>query len=302
MAGVASIIHESFSIAFEGPATQAPSHRARAIAGSLSALDDLVRKASHVVFGRHAQTEVGITAGNEAGRFEVVAAIRCAELAPGSAPGIVAVLADVINLCRWVGGKALNPVSGPQGAPAANASGVAGIDGRTQVFDGRAIGLYGGIRVRQLLGRLTQGIDTAAIGRITLAGTGDQAGVRAVIDADDRVFFRDVAGCVLTDNESVMILEVADVPPAGSCAGWRFREAGCGADGNDGFEAQVTDGAFLDRAAKGEFTFAPGSCIRAVVRAVQYMGRQRVVLARTVVDVPEVFGPGRFAQAPESRS
>ena len=102
----------------------------------------------------------------------------------------------------------------------------------------------------------------------------------------ERRYFRQDDGLVLTDNESETMLEVVGPMLNGSPEGWRFSE---GEDGIE-FTANVEDETFLADVRERKIILVNGSTIRAIVRTVQRR-KVRTRTERTIVEVKEVITP-----------
>ena len=115
--------------------------------------------------------------------------------------------------------------------------------------------------------------------------SGDEARTE-IISKEDRRFFRQEEGLVLTDNESETLLEVVGPMLNGSPDGWKFSE---GEDGME-FTANVADEEFLAAVRDRRIALVNGMTIRAIVRTVQRK-RVRTRTDRTIVEVKEVCPP-----------
>ena len=118
---------------------------------------------------------------------------------------------------------------------------------------------------------------------IKVFGSDSQA---ETITKQERSFFRQDEGLVLTDNETESVLEVVGPMLNGAPDGWKFSE---GEDGIE-FTATVEDDDFLAAVRDRKITLVNGSSIRAIVRTVQRK-KVRTRTERSVVEVKEVFNP-----------
>lgn len=148
------------------------------------------------------------------------------------------------------------------------------------------VNIYNQGRTRTQLSRLTQTLDKEGAEFIRIyIDDSDQS--PQVITKQDREFFRQEEGIVLTDNEAEVILDIISPMMNGSGKGWRFSE---GEDGIE-FTANVEDDEFLEKVKSRDIKFENGTAVRAIVRTVQRRSI-RTVTDRTIVEVKEVLAPG----------
>lgn len=135
------------------------------------------------------------------------------------------------------------------------------------------------------LSRLTQSLDMDGADSVKfVANMSDPQ----VITRQDRVYFRQEEGLVLTDNEAESILEIVGAKLNGSPRDWTFSEGENGME----FVANVEDEDFLAAVRDRKIVLENGTNIRAIVRTVQRR-KECLHTSRTVVEVKELFPPDR---------
>lgn len=271
-------VEEKFSIEFDGPAFEQHEISASALAQSLLALDGLARRSAEAAYGKDAGIEIKVKGDFRPGSFIVDMLIEHGDLIASTA-GAVAILTGVIKLGKWAFGKKVKEVQKEENGCAR----VENNAGAVAVFNQCTINVYNSARTRDQLSRLTQTLDMEGAEWIKVSGSDSQA---ETITKQERSFFRQDEGLVLTDNETESVLEVVGPMLNGSPDGWKFSE---GEDGIE-FTAAVEDDDFLAAVRDRKIILVNGSSIRAIVRTVQRK-KVRTRTERTVVEVKEVFNP-----------
>lgn len=276
---------ETFSIEFDGPAFDKHQIPAAALAQSLLALDDLAKRISDVAYGKEAEAEIKVNAV-KAGSFIVELYQECTATPLAASASAVTVLTGVgytlkklLQLGKWALGKKVKVVEDQATNPNVTVENELG--DRLQ-FDRCIVNIYNNNRTKTQLSRLTQTLDMEGAEAIKiLAGEEDKEA--ATVTKEDRRYFRQEEGVVLTDNEVEVILDVLTCSVVGSPKNWRF------SDGEE-FTADVEDEEFLDAVKKRKIRIENGTSIRAVVRTVQYKAA-RTRSVKTVTEVRELIPP-----------
>lgn len=271
-------VEEKFSIEFDGQAFERHEISASALAQSLLALDGLARSSAEAVYGKGADIDIKVSGNFRPGSFIVDMLITHGELI-ASAAGAVTVLAGVISVGKWAFGKKVKEVQKEENGCVT----VENEAGEVSIFNQCIINVYNTARTRDRLSRLTQTLDLEGAESIKLIGEG---AVSETVGKQERRYFRQDDGLVLTDNESETMLEVVGPMLNGSPEGWRFSE---GEDGIE-FTANVEDETFLAEVRERKIILVNGSTIRAIVRTVQRR-KVRTRTERTIVEVKEVITP-----------
>ncbi|MBO4335170.1 MAG: hypothetical protein J5846_04970 [Desulfovibrio sp.] len=230
---------EAFSISFNGPAFDGHDIPAAALAQSLLALDGLSRRAAEAAYGKSASIDVKVKAGFRPGSFLIDLIVEHPEETVYVTAAAVTILGGVIQLARWAFGK---KVSVQEPAAEQNNVVVKNEAGLTCIVNQSVVKLYMSSRTQSQLSRLTQPLDMEGAESITIQGDGEQ-GESQTISWDERRFFNQEDGVVITDNEREVLLEVIGPMLNGSSTNWRF----CESDDADSvlvFSANVEDEAF----------------------------------------------------------
>ncbi|MDO4938179.1 MAG: hypothetical protein Q4E62_09705 [Sutterellaceae bacterium] len=277
-------IYESFSIEFGGKAFDQCKVPAAALAQSLLALDGLARKSCEAVYGSDCQTEVEIQADSSQGSFIVDLSIECDEEDPLINGGSTAVrmILGVINLGKWAYGKKVKVI---EDDPFVVYVQIENDKGEVSYFGRVLVNLYNLTSTQSQLSRLTQTLEIEGADTIKIVSL-DEPSELETITKEERQFFRQEEGIVLTDNETDVILEVIGPMLNGSPKGWRFSEG----EGGLEFTASVEDDEFLRKIIRRELSLVSGMSIRASVRTVQRK-TVRTTTERTITEVKEIFLP-----------
>lgn len=192
-----------------------------------------------------------------------------------------AILGQVISLGKWARGKKVREVVGIEETGASLSKTRSG----TPIFNQCAVTVCNNTRTLDQLSRLTQTLDSDGVDSVKFVADNSEP---QVITRQDRVYFRQEEGLVLTDNEMESILEVVGPKLNGSPRGWTFSEGG------DGIEvvADVEDEDFLAAIRDRKIVLENGTNIRAIVRTIQRK-KVRTRTDRTIVEVKELFPPDR---------
>ena len=155
----------------------------------------------------------------------------------------------------------------------------------TPIFNQCAVTVCNNTRTLDQLSRLTQTLDSDGVDSVKFVADNSEP---QVITRQDRVYFRQEEGLVLTDNEAESILEIVGPKLNGSPKDWTFSE------GEDGIEvvADVEDEDFLAAIRDRKIVLENGTNIRAIVRTIQRK-KVRTRTDRTIVEVKELFPPDR---------
>ena len=282
-----SVRQEAFSISFNGPAFDGHDIPAAALAQSLLALDGLSHRAAETAYGKSAAIEVKVKAGFRPGSFLIDLIIEHPAETVYVAAGAVTILSGVIKLARWAFGK---KVSVQEPSAQENNVVVKNEAGSTCVVNQSVVALYASSRTQSQLSRLTQTLDMDGAESITLAGSGEESEPQT-ITREERRFFKQEDGIVITDNEREVLLEVVGPMLNGSPVGWKFAESD-DADTSLEFYANVEDETFLAEVKSGLHNFASGTSALVVLRTVQRKV-QRTRTERTVVEVKNIYPPDK---------
>lgn len=278
-------VEENFSIEFDGPALEQHIISASALAQSLLALDSLARRAGEAAYGKDAEIDIKVKGDFRPGSFIVDMVVQHADAAIAAGAGAVTILTGIIALGKWALGKKVkvqeNGSAGQQGVEVENDA------GDKAVFNQCVINVYNSSRTSNLLSRLTQTLDNEGVDLIKLSGDNIKP---VVVTRQDRHFFRQEEGLVLTDNETESVLEIIGPMLNGSPRGWKFSE------GEDGFEftANVEDETFLADVRDRKIPLVNGTTVLAIVRTVQRKN-VRTRTDRTIVEIREVYQPQNLA-------
>lgn len=273
-------MEEHFSIEFGGSAFEKHEIPAAALAQSLLALDGLALRAAEAAYGKAADVAIKVKGNLRPGSFIVDLLVQHGEAVAVGA-GAVTILTGVISVGKWAFGKRVKIRDEQQGG-----DGTVRVEneaGQSAVFNQCAINIYHNSRTASQLARLTQTLDMEGVDGISLLGDGMPV---QTITKEERHFFRQEEGIVLTDNESEIVLEVVGPMLNGSPKCWRFSE---GEDGIE-FTANVEDEEFLSAVKERRHVLVNGTTILAVVRTVQRKN-VRTRTDRTVVEVKAVYPP-----------
>lgn len=282
-------MRESFAIQFSGRAFDDNEISASALAQSMLSLDELTMRASEAVYGKDSHAEVKVKAGFRQGSFIVDLIASCKDdpvtavtVAAGVAT-VVGFLKEIVNLGKFSRGKKAEIDSNKVRGSVVE---ITNEHGEVSNFNVDVVNIYNQGRTRTQLSRLTQTLDKEGAEFIRIyIDDSDQS--PQVITKQDREFFRQEEGIVLTDNEAEVILDIISPMMNGSGKGWRFSE---GEDGIE-FTANVEDDEFLEKVKSRDIKFENGTAVRAIVRTVQRRSI-RTVTDRTIVEVKEVLAPG----------
>lgn len=269
---------EHFSIAFEGPAIEQHKISASALAQSLLALDGLARSSAQAVYGRDTEIDIQVKGDARPGAFSIDMAVRHdASIAANASAA--ATLGQVIALGKWASGKKIREV----GIEENGCILVENTLGDTHVFNQCAVTVCNSTRTMDQLSRLTQTLDSDGVDSVKFVADMSEP---QVITRQDRVYFRQEEGLVLTDNEAESILEIVGANLNGSPRDWTFSEGENGME----FVANVEDEDFLAAVRDRKIVLENGTNIRAIVRTVQRR-KECLHTSRTVVEVKELFPP-----------
>ncbi len=281
---------EAFSISFNGPAFDGHDIPAAALAQSLLALDGLSRRAAEAAYGKSASIDVKVKAGFRPGSFLIDLIVEHIGEALVIGASAVTVLTGVIQLARWAFGKKVSvqePIAEENKVVVKNEAGL------TFAANQLVVNLYANSRTQTQLSRLTQTLDIDGAESITIKEEGGQSESQT-ITREERRFFKQEDGVVITDNEREVLLEVVGPMLNGSPANWRF----CESDDEGSelvFSANVEDEAFLGEVKNGQHNFASGTTMLVVLRTVQRK-LQRTRTDRTVVEVKTVYPPEKTSE------
>ena len=271
---------EHFSISFEGQAIEQHKISASALAQSLLALDWLARSAAEAVYGRNAETDIQVKGDARPGAFSIDMAVRHDAPIAAGVTSAAAILGQVIALGKWARGKKVREV----GIEETGAS-LSKTRSETPIFNQCAVTVCNNTCTLDQLSRLTQTLDNDGADSVKFVADMSEP---QVITRQDRVYFRQEEGLVLTDNEAESILEIVGPKLNGSPKDWTFSE------GEDGIEfvADVEDEDFLAAVRDRKIVLENGTNIRAIVRTIQRK-KVRTRTDRTIVEVKELFPPDR---------
>lgn len=271
---------EHFSIAFEGPDIGQCSFSASILAQSLLALDWLARSAAEAVYGKNSETDIHVTGRSSPGSFSVDMVVRHdAPIAAGACA--VAILGEVMALGKWARGKKVREVRKEENGRIL----VENTLGERLALNQPTVTVWCSTRTLDQLSRLTQLLDMDGADSVRFIADMSKP---QVITREDRAYFRQEEGLVLTDNEAETILEIVGPKLNGSPRGWTFSE---GEDGME-FVADVEDEDFLAAVRDRKIVLENGTSIRALVRTVQRR-KECLHTHRTIVEVKELFPPDR---------
>ena len=273
-------VEEVFFIEFDGPAFEHHNIPAAALAQSLLALDGLARRSAEAVYGKDADIRVNVKGSFRPGSFIVDMLIEYGPLIAAAASAVT-ILTGIVGLGKWAFGKKVREVQKLEN----DCVRVENEAGNVAVYNQCTVNIYNNARTRDQLSRLTQTLDMEGVESISIGGDGDGSQTES-ISREERRFFRQDDGLVLTDNEAESILEVVSPMLNGAPDGWRFSE---GEDGVE-FTATVEDEDFLAAVRNRKIPLVNGTALRAIVRTVQRK-KVRTRTDRFVVEVKEVFQP-----------
>ena len=281
---------EHFSISFEGQAIEQHKISASALAQSLLALDGLARRSAQAVYGRDAEIDIQVKGEAKPGAFSVDMAVRHDAPIAAGVTSAAAILGQVISLGKWARGKKVREVVGIEETGASLSKTRSG----TPIFNQCAVTVCNNTRTMDQLSRLTQTLDSDGVDSVKFVADNSEP---QVITRQDRVYFRQEEGLVLTDNEAESILEIVGPKLNGSPRDWTFSE------GEDGIEvvADVEDEDFLAAIRDRKIVLENGTNIRAIVRTIQRK-KVRTRTDRTIVEVKELFPPGGVGQKSKQAS
>ena len=271
---------EHFSISFEGQAIEQHKISASALAQSLLALDWLARSAAEAVYGRNAETDIQVKGEARPGAFSIDMTVRHDALIAAGVTSAAVILGQVIALGKWASGKKVREV----GIEETGAS-LSKTRSETPIFNQCAVTVCNNTCTLDQLSRLTQSLDMDGADSVKFVA--DMSDPQ-VITRQDRVYFRQEEGLVLTDNEAESILEIVGAKLNGSPRDWTFSEGENGME----FVANVEDEDFLAAVRDRKIVLENGTNIRAIVRTVQRR-KECLHTSRTVVEVKELFPPDR---------
>lgn len=248
---------EHFSISFEGQAIEQHKISASALAQSLLALDWLARSAAEAVYGRNAETDIQVKGEARPGAFSIDMTVRHDAPIAAGVTSAAAILGQVIALGKWARGKKVREV----GIEETGAS-LSKTRSETPIFNQCAVTVCNNTCTLDQLSRLTQTLDNDGADSVKFVADMSEP---QVITRQDRVYFRQEEGLVLTDNEAERILEIVGPKLNGSPKDWTFSE------GEDGIEfvADVEDEDFLAAVRDRKIVLENGTNIRAIVRTIQ---------------------------------
>lgn len=290
----ATTMTETFSIQFSGEAFDGNEMPASALAQSLLALDALSRMSAEAAYGKGVEADIKVKAGFRKGVFMVDLSADRDSLSPDVAVGLIAsgvtvggvfgVLASLIKCARFALGRKLK-TDGQTNEKGETK--VTNCIGQVNYFDAQVVNIYNQGRTIANISRLSQTLDNEGAESIRIfKGDPDKASEEETITKQDREYFRQGEGVVLTDSETEVILDIVGPMLNGSPKGWRF------SDGEVEFVANVEDEDYLASVRDGKIKFENGTSIRAVMRTVQRR-TIRTVTDRTIVEVKETIPPGR---------
>lgn len=274
-------VEENFSIEFEGPAFEQHKISASALAQSLLALDGLARRSAEAAYGKDAEIDIKVKGGFRPGSFIIDMVVQHGEDILAAGASAVTILGGVIAVGKWARGKKVREVQKEEN----NSVRIENVTGDTYVFNQCAVSVYNNTRTMDQLSRLTQTLDSDGVDSVKFVADNSEP---QVITRQDRVYFRQEEGLVLTDNEAESILEIVGPKLNGSPKDWTFSE------GEDGIEfvADVEDEDFLAAVRDRKIVLENGTNIRAIVRTIQRK-KVRTRTDRTIVEVKELFPPDR---------
>ena len=271
---------EHFSISFEGQAIEQHKISASALAQSLLALDGLARSSAQAVYGRDTEIDIQVKGEARPGAFSIDMTVRHDAPIAAGVTSAAAILGQVIALGKWARGKKVREV----GIEETGAS-LSKTRSETPIFNQCAVTVCNNTCTLDQLSRLTQTLDNDGADSVKFVADMSEP---QVITRQDRVYFRQEEGLVLTDNEAESILEIVGPKLNGSPKDWTFSE------GEDGIEfvADVEDEDFLAAVRDRKIVLENGTNIRAIVRTIQRK-KVRTRTDRTIVEVKELFPPDR---------
>ena len=281
----ADLKQEAFSISFNGEAFDGHDLPAAALAQSLLALDGFSRRAAEAAYGKNVAIDLNVKAGFKSGSFLIDLMIEHPYEAVCAGAAAVTILTGVIQLSKWAFGK---KVSVQEAAVEQNKVVVKNEAGLTCVVYQSVVNLYMSKRTQSQLSRLTQTLDMDGAESITIKGESADSASQT-ITREERRFFKQEDGIVITDNEREVLLEVVGPMLNGAAKDWHFCEID---DTNTKlvFSANVEDETFLNEVKNGQHNFVNGTTILVVLRTVQRK-LQRIRTERTVVEVKAVYPP-----------
>ena len=271
---------EHFSIVFEGPGIGQCSFSSSILAQSLLALDRLAQSSAKAVYGANSEIDIQVKGEAKPGAFSVDMDVRHDAPIAAGVTSAAAIPGQVTALGKWARGKKVREV----GIEETGAS-LSKTRSGTPIFNQCAVSVYNNTRTMDQLSRLTQTLDSDGADSVKFVADNSEP---QVITRQDRAYFSQEEGLVLTDNEVESILEIVGPKLNGSPRGWTFSEGGDGVE----FVADVEDEDFLAAVRDRKIVLENGTNIRAIVRTVQRK-KVRTRTDRIIVEVKELFPPDR---------
>lgn len=268
------IEQDSLLFKFDGASVDDHSVSISTLVDSLNGLDKLARKTAENCYSKKVKVDVKVKA-LKPGSFIVdilLDYIEPVRLAVENAITFNEVFVSVFELGKFLLGKGIL-----KSEPLQNdmyKTTITNCKGQQQVFNNCTVSIYSNNNTAAALDKITSPLSKTGIDNISIA-CGSQI---STIDKSQRDYFVNDKESVLSDNESIVILEVVSPVLNGASKGWKFW------DGDHEFTADIDDLTFLERVKNKEIIFQNGMQLEVSLRVVQTK-HQRLYTERTITEV-----------------
>ncbi|MFP1808913.1 hypothetical protein [Lonsdalea quercina] len=309
----ASVIAETddmkFRIVYDGPALDNHEMDVRDLAPALLSLSDVLDEAGKTIYGKERRVSVKVNASFKAGSFGVDLLAQSSSLSSqitgifsgngaSAACNIISLVGfgylaskksykGLIQLIKWVGPKSIKRIE-----PTFDGRTKIFIDGESELFDSQVIELYKNKKLRRSLENVIfkplerSGIESFAV-------TIDNGKNFVEVSKEEAIFFK-VANSektIISESITEKALQPLDISFREGHK-WQF------SDGASPFQAEVSDGRFLNAIDDQSIAFAKGDLLLVDLKVTQFLVEKGIKTTYEIVNVKKIINPQRQIEFP----
>lgn len=298
-----------FRIVYDGPALDAHEMDVRDLAPALLSLSDALEEAGRTIYGKERRISVKVNASFKAGSFGVDLIAQSSSLTgqiisafsgnnASAACNIISLVGfgyltskqsykGLIQLIKWLGHRKMTRVE-----PTIDGCAKIFIDDESEIFESQVIELYKNKKLRRSLENVItkplerDGIDTFAV-------TIDNGVTFVEVSKDEAIYFKvdSIQESIISESITERALQPLDISFREGHK-WQF------SDGNNPFQADVSDERFLRAIDEQSVAFAKGDLLLVDLKVTQYLADKGIKTSYEVVNVKKIINPQRQIDLP----
>ncbi|ARB85929.1 MULTISPECIES: hypothetical protein [Yersinia] len=298
-----------FRIVYDGPALDAHEMDVRDLAPALLSLSDALEEAGRTIYGKERRISVKVNASFKAGSFGVDLIAQSSSLTgqiinvfsgnnASAACNIISLVGfgyltskqsykGLIQLIKWLGPRKMTRIE-----PTLDGCAKIFIDDESEIFESQVIELYKNKKLRRSLENVItkplerDGIDTFAV-------TIDDGVTFVEVSKDEAIYFKvdSIQESIISESITERALQPLDISFREGHK-WQF------SDGNNPFQADVSDERFLRAIDEQSVAFAKGDLLLVDLKVTQYLAEKGIKTSYEVVNVKKIINPQRQIDLP----